>query len=41
MVSVDGLASSPRVGLDDNLLTINLEIKRKQANTNKKGKIFS
>ena len=38
MVSVDGLASSPRIGLDDNLLITNLEIKRKQANTNRKVK---
>lgn len=38
MVSVDGLASSPRIGLDDNLLTTNLEIKRKQTNTNRKVK---
>lgn len=38
MVSVDGLASSPRIGLDDNLLITNLEIKRKQTNTNRKVK---
>ena len=30
MVSVDGLASSPGIGLDDNLLTTNLEKENKQ-----------